>query len=194
MIYANYAQKSLAWTLLLSTHTHSYQRHRPEQSLLYQIVERHYPDFKEMLSKQGKSFPRHVEKEFDEFLKCGRLEHGFLRVVCDDCKQDQLVAFSRKKRGFYSGRSALCPPPFGPAFGCSKSFQTILCPSCGARRMAESAKLLVDDVLGGYPMRQWVLSLPIPLRLLRSLHKGECQNHRMHYRACRHPTDTQAFG
>ena len=32
--------------------------------------------------------------------------------------------------------------------------------------MAESAKLLVDDVLQGYPVRQWVLSLPIPLRLL----------------------------
>jgi hypothetical protein len=32
--------------------------------------------------------------------------------------------------------------------------------------MAESAKLLVADVLQGYPVRQWVLSLPIPLRLL----------------------------
>ena len=32
--------------------------------------------------------------------------------------------------------------------------------------MAESAKLLDDDVLQGYPVRQWVLSLPIPLRLL----------------------------
>jgi hypothetical protein len=32
--------------------------------------------------------------------------------------------------------------------------------------MAESAKLLVEDVLHGYPVRQWVLSLPIPLRLL----------------------------
>ena len=32
--------------------------------------------------------------------------------------------------------------------------------------MAESAALLVDDVLKGYPIRQWVLSLPIPLRLL----------------------------
>jgi hypothetical protein len=32
--------------------------------------------------------------------------------------------------------------------------------------MAESAALLVDDVLRGYPVRQWVLSFPIPLRLL----------------------------
>lgn len=32
--------------------------------------------------------------------------------------------------------------------------------------MVESAKLLVDDALHGYAVRQWVLSLPIPLRLL----------------------------
>ena len=125
---------------MLATHSHTYKRHRAEKTLLYQLVERQYPKFKEMLSHQGKSLPYHVEKEFDEFLKCGRLEHGFLRVVCDDCKHEKLVAFSCKKRG--------------------------LCPSCGARRMAESAKLLVDDVLQGYPVRQWVLSLPVPLRLL----------------------------
>ena len=39
--------------------------------------------------------------------------------------------------------------------------------------MAESAKLLVDDVLGGYPIRQWVLSLPIPLRLLLARYPKE---------------------
>jgi|TARA_R110001606_G_scaffold387952_1_gene552990 hypothetical protein len=32
--------------------------------------------------------------------------------------------------------------------------------------MAESAKLLVDDLLQGDLVRQWVLSLPIPLHLL----------------------------
>lgn len=46
-------------------------------------------------------------------------------------------------------------------------------PSCGARRMAESAALLVDDVLLGYPIRQWVLSLPIPLRLLLARYPRE---------------------
>ena len=125
---------------MLAAHIHSYKRHRPEHTLLYQLVERHYLGFLEHLSRQGKSLPRHVEKEFENFLRCGRLEHGFLRVVCDDCKHEKLLPFSCKLRGF--------------------------CPSCGARRMAESAKLLVEDVLHGYPVHQWVLSLPIPLRLL----------------------------
>ena len=84
--------------------------------------------------------PDYVRQEFDEYLKCGRLEHGFLRVQCDTCHAEHLVAFSCKRRGF--------------------------CPSCGARRMAESAALLVDEVLPHEPMRQWVLSVPFPLRFL----------------------------
>jgi ribosomal protein S27E len=107
--------------LLATQQTAQYKRHRPENTLLYQLVERHYPEFKETLSEQGKQLPKFVEREFDDFLRCGRLEHGFLRVVCGDCKHEKLVAFSCKRRGF--------------------------CPSCGARRMAESAALLVDDVL-----------------------------------------------
>jgi hypothetical protein len=31
-----------------------YKRHRPENTLLYQLVERHYPEFKEAISEQGK--------------------------------------------------------------------------------------------------------------------------------------------
>ncbi len=39
-------------------------------------------------------------------------------------------------------------------------------PSCGTRRMTESAALLVDDVLPRQPIRQWVLSFPFQLRYL----------------------------
>jgi ribosomal protein S27E len=117
-----------------------YERHRPEKTLLYQLVEQHYPAFVTQLAAQGKVLPDYVHQEFEAYLKCGRLEHGFLRVQCDSCHAEQLVAFSCKRRGF--------------------------CPSCGARRMAESAALLVDEVLPHRPMRQWVLSVPHPLRFL----------------------------
>ncbi len=40
------------------------------------------------------------------------------------------------------------------------------CPSCGSRRMAETAALLADEVLSDRPLRQWVLSLPHALRFL----------------------------
>ena len=117
-----------------------YERHTPETTLLYQLVERHWPEFKAMLSVQGKQLPGYVTREFDDYLKCGRLEHGFLRVRCDNCHHEKLVAFSCKRRGF--------------------------CPSCGARRMVDSAAHLVDEVLPKRPIRQWVLSVPYPLRYL----------------------------
>jgi hypothetical protein len=117
-----------------------YQRHRPEQTLLYQIVERHYPAFVEHLADAGKQLPAHVRQAFDGYLQCGRLEHGFLRLRCDSCRADHLLAFSCKRRGF--------------------------CPSCGARRMADGAAWLVDQVLPERPIRQWVLSFPFPLRFL----------------------------
>jgi len=81
-----------------------------------------------------------VQQEFAAYLTCGRLEHGFLRVRCTQCHAERLVAFSCKRRGF--------------------------CPSCGARRMVETAALLVDEVLPRQPLRQWVLSVPFPLRFL----------------------------
>jgi transposase-like zinc-binding protein len=81
-----------------------------------------------------------VRREFQEYLKCGRLEHGNLRVVCEACHAEELVAFSCKRRGF--------------------------CPSCGARRMVESPAHLVDEVLPKVPLRQWVLSVPLALRYL----------------------------
>ena len=62
-----------------------YVRHRPERTLLYQIVDEYYPACKQHLESQDASLPRYVEQEFEEYLKCGRLEHGFLRVRCDSC-------------------------------------------------------------------------------------------------------------
>ena len=84
--------------------------------------------------------PRFVKDAFDAFFECGILAHGFLRLHCGDCGHDKLVAKSRKRRGFFL--------------------------SCGARRMAETAAHRVDHVIPHVPVRQWVLSLPIPLRLL----------------------------
>ena len=95
-----------------------YERHRPERTLLYQLVQEYYPAFKAHLAAQGTAVPGYVEQEFEDYLKCGRLEHGFLRVRCDACHAEHLVALSCKKRGFS--------------------------PSCGARRMADECM----DALG----------------------------------------------
>ena len=48
------------------------------------------------LMEQGRTLPGYVVKEFEDYLKCGRLEHGFLRVRCESCHHEKLVAFSCK--------------------------------------------------------------------------------------------------
>ncbi|MBT5155916.1 MAG: hypothetical protein HOM44_17655 [Gammaproteobacteria bacterium] len=63
----------------------------------------------------------------------------YLRVKCNGCRYEHLVAFSCKKRGY--------------------------CPYCGARRMVETSAHLADNVLPNVPVRQWLLSFPWPLRL-----------------------------
>jgi hypothetical protein len=122
------------------TTTPGYYRHRPEQTELYSVIAKHYPRFVDEIERSGGYLPKFVRQEFEDYLKCGLLEHGFLRVKCDSCCHEHLVAFSCKRRGF--------------------------CPSCGARRMVESAAHLVDHVLPEAPVRQWVLTFPFPLRFL----------------------------
>ena len=55
---------------------HAYQRHQPEHTRLYYIVEHYYPKFVAHLADQGRSLPTYIEQEFEDYLKFGRLEHG----------------------------------------------------------------------------------------------------------------------
>ncbi|STY67604.1 Uncharacterised protein [Micrococcus luteus] len=88
----------------------SYARHVPERTLLYALVQAHYPDFIVRLEAEDRSLPEYVREEFETYLRCGVLEHGFLRVVCEQCRAERLVAYSCKKRGF-------CPKLRGAAHG-----------------------------------------------------------------------------
>jgi len=120
-----------------------YARHRPEQTTLYRLVQQHAATFfeqAEAAAAAGADLPQFVKDEVEAFLEFGILAHSFLRLRCGDCGHDKLVAFSCKRRGF--------------------------CPSCESRRIAQTAGHLVDHVIPHVPVRQWVLSLPIPLRLL----------------------------
>ncbi len=118
--------------------TAGYTPRSPEQTLLYRIVGEQLESFLSRARETGQPAPRFIEQELRAYLRCGVLAHGFLRLHCDACKLDRLVPFSCKRRGF--------------------------CPSCGGRRMAETAAHLVDSVFPEVPVRQWVLSLPFGLR------------------------------
>ena len=54
----------------------TYERHRPEQTPLYALIDEHLPRFLERLGADGASLPQFVKEVFEAFLKCGRLEYG----------------------------------------------------------------------------------------------------------------------
>lgn len=76
-----------------------YVRHRPEHTLLYQLVQEHYLAFKVHLAAYGKGLSEYVERELEAYLECGRLKDGFLRVRFDTYTVKHLVALSCKWRG-----------------------------------------------------------------------------------------------
>ena len=118
-----------------------YRRRRPETTSLHRIVRENLESYLAQVAEadpMGEGVPAHVENEFRSYLRCGILAHGFARARCSGCGHEFLVAFSCKTRGS--------------------------CPSCGARRMAETAAHMVDHVFPHVPVRQFVLSVPKRLR------------------------------
>jgi len=73
-----------------------YARHRPEQTLLYQLIEQHHPQLLATLAEHDQPLPKYVRDESEEYLKHGRFEYGFLRLRCEDCHTERFVAFSCK--------------------------------------------------------------------------------------------------
>jgi hypothetical protein len=117
-----------------------YVPHDPSQTVLYRVVADQLETFLASLDADpdATGLPAYVEREFYNYLQCGVLAHGFLRLGCDTCPKELLLAFSCKRRGF--------------------------CPSCAGRRMAQTAAHLIERVISWVPTRQWVVSVPVPLR------------------------------
>jgi hypothetical protein len=118
----------------------TYESRDPSRTVLYKVIAEHLETFLASLEADpaAKGLPDYVQREFYDYLQCGILAHGFLRLGCDTCKKEILLAFSCKRRGF--------------------------CPSCAGRRMAQTAAHLVECVIPWVPTRQWVVSVPMPLR------------------------------
>ena len=57
------------------------------------------PSSSRLQAAAGTDLPQFVKDEFEAFLECGILAHGFVRLRCGECGHDKLVAFSCKRRG-----------------------------------------------------------------------------------------------
>ncbi|MBP7148400.1 MAG: transposase zinc-binding domain-containing protein [Acidobacteria bacterium] len=94
-------------------HRGDYIPRRPEDTPLYAVLAAELETFLARRHAGERWLPRFVERELRACLECGILTRGFLRLRCPACREERLVPFSCKGRGF--------------------------CPACGGRRMADSA-------------------------------------------------------
>src|SRR5262249_28263765 len=118
----------------------TYAPRDPSRTVLSTVIADHLETFRASLDDDPNAtgLPAYVRREFYAYVPCGILALGFLRLGCDRCPQELLLPFSGRRRGF--------------------------CPSCAARRMAQTAAHLVTCVMPWVPPRQWVVSVPVPLR------------------------------
>jgi hypothetical protein len=85
-----------------------------------------------------------VLRSVEDFLSWGRLQGGFARIRCDQCRKEHLLAFSCRTRDF--------------------------CSSCQAQRSVLFAEKLTGEILAPVPHRHWTFSIP---RVLRGLFERE---------------------
>src|SRR5450759_1266141 len=117
-----------------------YTRRQPEKSALYQVMQQHLLTFEQQWTDEasGRTLPKFVTDELHGYMNCGILGRGFAHLYCAGCREHHVVAFSCKARA--------------------------VCPSCLGRRMSAGALTLVDHVLPDVPIRQFVFTVPFPLR------------------------------
>ena len=145
--------------------------------MLYRTLASHWADFWERAEEAGE-LPRLVQREVDEYLRCGLLEHGCVRVGCKRCGYERLVACDFVPTSFAgwctpSDLPGLRPASWTPStrFSCKRRG---FCPSCLGRRMSDTAVHLVEKVIPEVPVRQWACSLPWRLRVLVGYDRRLC--------------------
>ena len=101
----------------------TYEPRDPSSTVLYKVIAEPLETFLASLDDDpdAKGLPDSGQREFYDDLQCGIMAQGFLRLGCESCKKEILLACSCKRRGF--------------------------CPSCAGRRMAQTAAHLVECVM-----------------------------------------------
>ena len=101
-----------------------YRPRHPEKTAFYRLFQDHFDSYVRAYEQrfEPRSGPLRpvVVRSVEEFLTCGRLQGGFARIRCPECRAEHLLAFSCRTRNF--------------------------CPSCQAKRSVLFAEKLIGDV------------------------------------------------
>ena len=90
-------------------------------------------------ANEGGFFRPIVREVVEKYLDCGNPRSGFARIRCPDCREERIVMFSCRTRGF--------------------------CPSCHAKRIEEWGEWIRGTLLLDVPHRQVVFTIPKRLRV-----------------------------
>jgi len=108
-------------------------------ALLKEILKDSWLEFKQKAEQTlSLSLSDSTIKEVERFIECGEPACGFVRIKCSSCTHEHLVPFSCKTRGF--------------------------CPSCYSKRLLDTQNKFDELALFEIPIRQWVFTLPVPIR------------------------------
>jgi len=120
-----------------------YRPRHPERTVLYRVLFHHFDRFLteyESRFERAYGFFRPIVKEVVErYLDCGNPKCGFARIRCPECREERLVMFSCRTRGF--------------------------CPSCHAKRLEEWGEWMRETLLLDVAYRQVVFTIPKRLRV-----------------------------
>jgi hypothetical protein len=121
-----------------------YRPRSPEKTAFYRLLTVHFDRFarrhEELYEAADGPLRPVVHKVVAQYLDCGRLENGFARVRCPQCKAEYFCAFSCQTRQF--------------------------CSSCQQKRALLLAEKLREEILAPVHHRHWIFTIPVSLRQL----------------------------
>ena len=125
-----------------------YHPRHPERTALYRLFEDRFDaflrEYDERFEHQHGPLRTVIVRVVEQYLECGRLQGGFVRLRCPSCRGEHLLAFSCQTRNF--------------------------CPSCQAKRGALFAERLAEEILAPVPHRHVVFTVP---KVVRGLFERE---------------------
>ena len=120
-----------------------YRPRHPERTVLYRVLFHHFDrfliEYESRFEREYGFFRLIVKDVVEKYLDCGNPRCGFARIRCPDCRDERLLMFSCRTRGF--------------------------CPSCHAKRLEEWGEWMREELLLDVPHRQVVFTIPKMLRV-----------------------------
>lgn len=113
-------------------------------AFLRDVIKREFPNYLDQVAAEGRELPDFVVREFELVTSCGDVRSFSATFACQDCHHRWKICLRCKRRGW--------------------------CPACMVYRQTDRTGFLQERIIGNTPVRQYVLTLPPPLRVFFAFH------------------------